>query len=109
MVVEVKHSPISAGRVARCPDEVSEIIEKCFEYDPEDRPAVAEVGDELAACTEVVSGDSHHLQPVDRSYALRQTLSYCDLTDSQDGSSGFVRGSPGRGGLLSRFRKGNRK
>ena len=109
MVVEVKHSPMSTGRPTRCPREVSEIIEKCFEYDPAERPVVTVVGDELAACTEVVSGDSHHLQPVDRSYALRQTLSYCDLTDSQDGSSGFVRGSPGRGGILNRLRRGNRK
>ena len=60
MVVEVKHSPMSTDRPARCPHEVSEIIEKCFEYDPAERPAVTVVGDELAACTEAISGDNHH-------------------------------------------------
>ena len=109
MVVELKYSPMSTDRPTRCPREVSEIIEKCFEYDPAYRPAMTVVNDELTACKEVVSGDSHHLQPVDRSYALRQTLSHCDLTGSQDDNSGIVRGSPGRGGILNRFRRVNRK
>ena len=122
MVVESKTSPITCtdrpgrhprevntDRSSRYPREVSEIIEKCFEYDPEERPMVAEVGDELAACKEVVSGDSHHLQPVDHSQALRQALPHCDLTGLEDASNGIVRGNPGRGGILNRLTRKNRK
>ena len=107
MVRDVKHSVISTERPSRCPQEVCEIMERCFEFEPVDRPCARDVYDELVACREAMAGSEHHLQPVDHAVLHRLAMSCQDLTATGD-LSGLVRTNPGRGGLLNRFRRGSK-
>ena len=108
MVRDLKHSVISTGRPNNCPQEVYEIMEKCFEYDPDDRPCAGDVCEELMACKESMAESENHLRPVDRSALQRLAMSCQDLTFSDD-VTGLVRTNPRRGGLFNRFRRSSKE
>ena len=108
MVRDLKHSGISTDRPNHCPQEVYDIMEKCFEYDPDDRPCAGDVCEELVACKESMAGSENHLRPVDGSHLQRLAMSCQNLTSTGD-ITGLARTNPRRGGLLNRFRRGSKE